>query len=735
MKIVRILLIGLAIVAVLLVVLALGISPFAKNYVEKNSKELIGRKVLMNDLDLNIFTGTLYLDSIRLYEKDDTTIFASIDSFYVNLELLQLLKSKIEIAQLRFIRPYAAILQDGDVFNFDDFFAEGDTVEKEKTPSSFPESVLVRNIYVDGGRLAYTDQQLNNTIRMNDLGVAIPELAFERGNTKAGIHLKIGDSATLNSELTMNMQTNEYLLALQLENLPVEIIKPYMAERFNIDSFDGTLNTDLKINGNTDHMMDFTVSGTAKAENFNMTNGQHEPVLAMNEAVVSMNKIHLPTSTYLFDSIEVKGGKLDFILHKDSTDNINSLFKAAADIASVDTTAEEQIVFKVAKLHVTESQLTYLDHTLRSSEFSLPLSNVDFTSSDFDLNSTNKYDVKATVPHGGKIDFSWKANFNNLSDQEIAGNFRNINLGLFTPFCLDYTAYDITKGNMNFTTNNKIQNNYIQSENKIDVYNMRVGKKRNDIKPEYNIPLKLGLYILRDKDEKIEFDIPVKGKINDPEFSYKKIVLKTIVNLIVKVAVSPVRFIAGSLGMNPDEMASMPVDALQTEINARQYSQLNELAGIYSQKPEMVLQLKQYVNLSDALDDYVLYQAKNDYLISRTPEKNNQLFSYEEASDRVADDDDNLKNYIEKRSADGEKNIVKNLSLRDKLYLIFPKDSMQSLLVEKLKNRDEYIKNYLVGTGGIPIENITVETASMDSLSHYNGKSQYKIELTLSEDE
>jgi hypothetical protein len=46
---------------------------------------------------------------------------------------------------------------------------------------------------------------------MNDLGVAIPELAFEKGNTNAGIHLKVGDDATLNSKLSMNMQTRVYL--------------------------------------------------------------------------------------------------------------------------------------------------------------------------------------------------------------------------------------------------------------------------------------------------------------------------------------------------------------------------------------------------------------------------------------------------------------------------------------------------------------------------------------------
>ena len=732
-KVVYIGLIIISIVFVLLLVVALGISPVAKSYIEKHSKELVGRKVLMKDLNLNIFTGTLHLDSIRLYEKDDTTIFASIDSFYVDVELTALLSSRIEVAQLRVVRPYTAIIQNGELFNFDDLMPKEDTASVATDPSSFPKSVLIRDIYVNGGKLAYTDLQINNTILMNDLGVAIPELAFERGNTNAGIHLKIGDSATLASKLVIDMQTNEYLLALQLENLPVDIMKPYMTEYFNIDKLEGTLSTDLQIKGNTEHLTEFTVSGTAKANGFNLTNTDGEPVLAINEAFASMEQIYLPTSTYLFDSIEVKGAKLDFIFHQDSTHNIGSLFKLEADTVATDTTATDPFIFKINKLHIKESELVYVDKTLRTTELNLPLSNVDFVSHNFDLDGTNKYDIKATVPNGGKIDFSWKANLNDMSNQEITGNFRNISLSLFTPYCLDYTAYDITKGNMNFTTTNLIQNNNIQSTNKIDIYNMRVGKKRDDLKPEYNVPLKLALYVLRDKDEKIEFDIPVKGNINDPQFSYKKIVLKTIVNLMVKVAVSPVRFLANTLGMNPDEMASMSIDALQTEINARQYSQLNELAGIYNQKPDMVLDLMQYVDWNQALEDYAMYQGKKSFLISRSS-ANNTNPTYEDVKNEIKDDDVNYKKYIDDLFVSKGGNATQNLSMRDKLYTIYPKDSIQNELIDQLKKRDEYIRNYLTATGGVPETNVATGTAAIDTLTQYRSRPQYKIELTLPEE-
>ncbi len=732
---VLVLLIIMAVIVLVVIGIALGISPFMKSYIEKNSKELIGRKVLMNDLSLNIFTGTLRLDSIRLYEKDDATVFASVDSFYMDLELLALLDKRVEVAHLHIIRPFTAVLQDRESFNFDDLIPETDSTEVSvDDPSSFPQSVRIRDIYVGGGRLTYSDLQLNNTIQMNDLGVAIPELAFERGNTNAGIQLKIGDSAKLSSKLVLDMQTNEYLLDLNLEDLPVDIMKPYLADVFSIDKLEGTLSTDLQVKGNTNHLTEFIITGTAKAKDFNLTNGDGELIVTIKDAYAGLKHIDLTSSTYLLDSIAMTGARLDYIIHPDSTDNFTALFAVAVDTLQTDTTVVDSMILKIEKLYVNQSDLVYVDKTLRSTELILPLTQVSFIAYDFDLNGTNKYDIKATVPNGGRIDFSWKANMNDLSNQEINGNFRNINLSLFTPYCLDYTAFEIVKGNMNFTTSNVITNNNIQSKNKIDVFDMRVGKKREDIKPEYNVPLKLALYILKDKDDKIGFDIPVSGNINDPEFSYKKIVLQTLVNLMVKVAVSPVRFLANTLGLNPDKMASMDIEALQTELSARQYSQLNELASLYAKKPDMTVSLQQYIDWNQSMQEYALYQAKADYLSSKSATTSSTAhYTYEDVKNEVKDEDVNFRKYLDERLASSQ-GTTANQSLRAKLDKLYPKDSIHNGLLDVLRKRDEFVKTYLIGTGGIPEANVKVETMPVDSLLQYKDKSQYKIELALPED-
>ncbi|MDR3653062.1 MAG: DUF748 domain-containing protein [Paludibacter sp.] len=711
-------------IAIIVLILALGISPVTKNYIEKHSKELIGRKVQMKGLHINIFTGTLELDSIYLYEKNNKDVFASIDTFFVNIELTKLLSKNLEISELKVVHPYLDVLQKGDVFNFDDLMSKKNSSKKDTAHSSFPKSIVIRNIYFRGGTLVYTDQLLKNTIKMNDLGVSIPELSFGNGNTKGGVHLKIGDIATLDSKLEINMKTDGYKLNILVKNLAVNIVKPYVQQYYNINQFEGLVSGNLLIVGNTNHIMDFKLSGTSSASGFKMTNNKNEPIVSAETASVKMNNISYKTSTYLFDYIHASNAKLDFILNP-KTNNISALFKPEDKSKSSNSAP---MTFKVTDLHVDNSQLVYTDNTLNS-PFKLPIKRIDFLAKNFDMNGNNDFKIKGSFPEGGTARFSWKGNMNDFSNQQIMMNLQNMSLKLMSPYCKYYTAYDITTGNMNFISKNNIRSNNITSSNTVDVYKMNVGKKQKQLKVKYNVPLRLALYIMKDKDDKINFDLPVKGNVKDPKFSYKKIIFKTIVNLMVKVALSPLKFLANSLGMNPDKMESIAIEPLQSGFTAEQYSQFNNLSTIIKKKPEMVLSLTQYVNLPDAMTEFALYKTKFSYLNSLQKSENNTVISNQD----VQSVQNNDKDFVQYLDTLVKHNGMVSLqtTLQEKVNSLYSPDSLQVGLLNKLEKRNSYLKNYLMTSNEIPEKNLVIKTAQIDSLRMYKENAIYKIGMTL----
>ncbi|MBQ2393894.1 MAG: hypothetical protein II303_06950, partial [Alistipes sp.] len=113
--------------------IALGAGPLAKHYLEKHSKELIGRRITLDKIRLNPLNGKVGLDNFVLYEADDQHHFASLDRFRADIKLWALLRRHIDISYITFDSPTLEVLQEGSHFNFDDMVAhlKGDTTQVE----------------------------------------------------------------------------------------------------------------------------------------------------------------------------------------------------------------------------------------------------------------------------------------------------------------------------------------------------------------------------------------------------------------------------------------------------------------------------------------------------------------------------------------------------------------------------------------------------------------------------
>ena len=124
-------------IVALLLLIAFTVSPIAEFYIEKNSEKLIGRKIAMNDLSINLFSGKVVIDGLTVNEHESNDTFLSLNRFETRINLLPLLWKSIDVKRLYFDGLYVQILQNGQTFNFSDFI-EGEenpeTTEPEEKP-------------------------------------------------------------------------------------------------------------------------------------------------------------------------------------------------------------------------------------------------------------------------------------------------------------------------------------------------------------------------------------------------------------------------------------------------------------------------------------------------------------------------------------------------------------------------------------------------------------------------
>lgn len=128
MKILKISTITVAVLVAVFIIIACIFPPIAKNYINKHSKELIGRQINIKGLYINIFTGYARITDFQLLEANDLDTFVSFDTLSVDMSLHRLLANEVRINHISLTNPSVKVLQQGSEFNFDDLLASGQRI-------------------------------------------------------------------------------------------------------------------------------------------------------------------------------------------------------------------------------------------------------------------------------------------------------------------------------------------------------------------------------------------------------------------------------------------------------------------------------------------------------------------------------------------------------------------------------------------------------------------------------
>jgi hypothetical protein len=105
------------------------------------------------------------------------------------------------------------------------------------------------------------------------------------------------------------------------------------------------------------------------------------------------------------------------------------------------------------------------------------------------------------------------------------------------------------------------------------------------------LPIKLAIALLKDRNGNIDLDLPVKGDLDDPEFSIGGIVFKMLGNLILEIVTSPFK-ILGALFGGGEELSQIDFDPGVAELSAENGTRLDGLAKILFERPGLNLEIQ-----------------------------------------------------------------------------------------------------------------------------------------------
>lgn len=727
----------------LVLMIIIFISPISKYLIEKYSEAYTGRKIGMQELSINIFNGSITAKGFTVFEAKSTKPFFKTDVLDVNIAVYKLWVGKYDITSVELSSPYLQVIQKGDKFNYDDlmnrFFAD-DTTKKVETK---PVKYWARNIQVNNATILYTNTKPLTNIKLIKGVVQIPLIAWDDSLYKIQTAFNLSTGGRSKALLHFNTNTFDYKAKIDVDQLNIDFLYPYLKDYMKVKSLKGLINTNLWLTGNANQPTAIALSGSIKANDFAIVDATNELLTAIDETNVLIDTINTAKNRYNFRSISMdhpffrlsmydKGFNYERIMTTPlamSGDTSSTVYSNVFLMMSgyIQEIVREYDVnnYQINQFRVTRGQCIFTDFT-HGDKFRYVLDSMTLSSDR--LSSANPFllfSVKSRLNTSGKMRGTLKVDPKHYQDIMIDASIKELLITDFNPYSKYYVATPFLNGTISYENQTTVLGGKLDSKNILDVRQIKTGKKVKN-STAMNLPVGLAVSLLKDVKGNIHLDIPVTGSLNDPKFKWGRVIWGVLKNLIIKAATAPFRLLANLFGGKEEDFKEMQFEYTQTDILPNQQTVLDRLAKIAIDKPEIKIELTQVTNIIDETEAIAVFKMKQQYLglTNTLPAQ-----EFKSRTDSITNNDSLFVKYLRSKLP----NTQGLQSTEEKCVQLIGRDKIIPEVHALMDKRNNAVIQYLVNQKKVPATSIAISNIKESNQLQKSAPPKYVINVTSKE--
>ncbi len=171
---------------------------------------------------------------------------------------------------------------------------------------------------------------------------------------------------------------------------------------------------------------------------------------------------------------------------------------------------------------------------------------------------------------------------------DITGKVRDLELPPLSPYSVKYSGYGINRGKLSVDVKYQVQpDGKLTANNKVILNQLSFGDKVEG--STASLPVKLAVALLADRNGVIDIDLPIGGSLSDPQFSIGPIIVKVIINVIVKAITAPFSLLAGAFGGGGDELSNVAFAPGSARLQPDAQAGLDKVAKALADRPSLRL--------------------------------------------------------------------------------------------------------------------------------------------------
>jgi hypothetical protein len=590
-------------------------------------------KFLENILPLKIGRGTLSFDT-NIHIKNDTDFIFKID------------KGNLAIKDLGINDPYPdpTMLSAGDIgiqnFTVDitghkvmveevllDRLALNQWIDKEGKaryealiPPDKPENTGQEKVSIDTKK-----EVIPWDILVKQLSLKNSTIDFEDQNEKintkhtlSGINLDLKDiSLAPESRISINLDAilnnnGEINIDGLLSPSPFSMELKYKLDKFLLNPFtkyleaitwltiaDGNLFADGNVSVKNDGKTSINAAASMGVDNLKIRDlRSNNPLFSFNRLMLDDIKAEVDKRKITVASISLVKPDLAVSLSDKKVINLAGMVKEKEQIESDEPSNAKPVEsepweFAINKVSLSNGTVLFSDKSVKP-EYKTGMYNMAL--------SIDQIGSQATDPSP----FSFKAEIDKYAPFTVTGTldpisrqpgfaFKSTLKGLemthLSPYSCVYIGNYLKSGKLSLDLDYALHDRKLKGDNNINAKNLYLGEKLA-VEPVVNAPVGLGLALLRDISGVIDLDVNVSGDLDDPGFSVAGIIIKTLVNIIVKAAASPFTLLGSLIPGGGDDMGEILFEPGSSLLNQAGKDNLNKLADALNQRPQLSLSIK-----------------------------------------------------------------------------------------------------------------------------------------------
>ncbi len=331
-----------------------------------------------------------------------------------------------------------------------------------------------------------------------------------------------------------------------------------------------------------------------------------EPFIAWKEVSSNSLKYGFANNQLHMDTLNILQLVGKFIIHEDKTMNVTRIMRPQpvnAATSAPDAKADSGPPFGVGidRISIQNADMQFADLSLKP-QFGTRMNTLSGVINGLSSNPVST----AQVELDGKVDEFGSARIRgsvkpfqatNFTDLKLA--FHNLEMKNLTPYSGKFAGRRIDSGKLSVDLEYKIKQRQLAGENKFVINQLKLGE-RVDSPDAANLPLDLAIALLEDKDGLIDLDLPISGSLDDPQFSYGKIVWKAIVNVLGKIVTSPFRALGKLMGLGSEKLEAIVFEPGKAMLAPEEQEKVKAIGAAMAKRPN--LQLTIAPTTDDAVD-------------------------------------------------------------------------------------------------------------------------------------